>query len=99
MNEPFLKHIRGIHLHATTGGHRYHEMKKNPPPFIEDFDERFKYLYDRVGDIDQHKIATSDKVNRVIDLVQPDYLTLEFKSSSRQEQEILAKKQIEILNL
>ena len=99
MNEPFLKHIRGIHLHATTGSHLYHEIKENPPAYIKDFDERFKYLYDHVGEIDQHRIATSDKVNRVLDLVQPDFLTLEFKSNSRQEQEILAKRQMEILNL
>lgn len=96
-HQDLLPYFKGIHLHISTGGSYYQWIRHHPPEKIDDFYRRFEEIYRQVGKIDMHKIARSEKVNKIIDLVEPEYLVLEFKSSNRKEREKLAREQLSIL--
>lgn len=91
--------FKGIHLHVSVSGECARAYRANPPDLAEDFYERFGQIYTYVSRIDTHQIARSSRARRVIDLIEPEYLVLEFKADTREEREGLAKDQIELLAL
>lgn len=91
-------YFKGIHLHVSVSGETVKKLQKNPPILSKDFYKRFEEIYQYVSEIDQHKISTSNLTKKVIDLIEPEYLVLEFKAINRGEREEKVRKQMEIVN-
>ncbi|MDO5036978.1 MAG: TIM barrel protein [Tissierellia bacterium] len=91
------KYFRGIHLHASVTGPIREYYRQNPPKLPEDFMDRFREIYQYIGQIDTHGLALSDQARRVIDYIEPDYLVLEFKYQDRQDLVAKVKRQLGVL--
>ena len=64
--------IHGIHLNLSLSG-EYVKTFKREYPQNANLEERYKHIIK----IDQHRIYTNPKVQKIIDLVKPDYLVHE----------------------
>lgn len=91
------EYFKGIHLHVSVSGDYVEKIEKNPPKLPVDFYDRFEAIYEYVSHIDQHEISTSFSTNRVVNLISPEFLVLEFKASNRVEREDKAIRQMKIL--
>lgn len=82
-----LDFIRGIHLHQTLNGEYVQRIKENPLELTSGYYGRSMGIMSHIFEIDNHKPFISDRLERLIQDIAPEYLVLEFISSSREEHE------------
>ena len=77
------KSIRGIHFHQSLSG-RYvrSSVGQLPEDYPEDYFEAFLYTYPHIQSIDRHHPWTDSNCVRIIETVEPSYLTHELSSRS-----------------
>ena len=92
--EEVRKAIRGIHLHQSLTGAYMAAVAAHPPILFIDPIKRMEQVYTHAFTCDQHRPFTCPGVREFIRWIDPEYLTLEFISSSRVEQEAMLKEQL-----
>lgn len=80
-------YIRGIHLNQSLTGEYVKKLLEKKGEIPGTYPERLKACYEHVFKIDRHLPFTSARVREVIETVQPEYLTYEFITGSREEHE------------
>ncbi len=92
--EAVRKTIRGIHLNQSLTGAYMSETAAHPPVLSRDPQKRMEQVYTHAFSCDQHRPFTCPGVQAFIQWIDPEYLTFEFISQSRAEQEAMLKKQL-----
>ena len=92
--EEVRKAIRGIHLHQSLTGAYMAAVAAHPPILFIDPIKRMEQVYTHAFTCDQHRPFTCPGVREFIRWIDPEYLTFEFISSSRMEQEAMLKEQL-----
>ena len=92
--EAVRKAIRGIHLHQSLTGAYMAAVAAHPPILFIDPIKRMEQVYTHAFTCDQHRPFTCPGVREFIRWIDPEYLTFEFISSSRMEQEAMLKEQL-----
>ena len=92
--EEVRKAIRGIHLHQSLTGAYMAAVAAHPPILFIDPIKRMEQVYTHAFTCDQHRPFTCPGVREFIRWIDPEYLTFEFTSSSRMEQEAMLKEQL-----
>lgn len=88
--------IRGVHLHQTLEGAYAEEFRAGKHPVPEEYTERFCRAMDYISRIDAHEPFTDPGVLGLLSRIQPEYLTLEFLSRDRREQEEKMNRQLRL---
>jgi sugar phosphate isomerase/epimerase len=70
-------YIKGVHINDTKG-HRY-KKSKNYEIFKEE-----NNVWDHIVNLDQHLPFRSERINKIIELVNPDYKVIEVKSTHKE---------------
>ena len=92
--EAVRKAIRGIHLNQSLTGDYMASVAAHPPVLSADLVKRMEQVYTHAFSCDQHRPFTCPGVQAFIEWIDPEYLTFEFISRSRAEQEAMLKKQL-----
>ncbi len=92
--EAVRKTIRGIHLNQSLTGAYMSETAAHPPVLSRDPQKRTEQVYTHAFQCDQHQPFACPGVQALIEWIDPEYLTFEFISRSRAEQEAMLKKQL-----
>ena len=92
--EEVRKAIRGVHLHQSLTGEYMAAVAADPPMLSTDPAKRMEQVYTHAFACDQHRPFTCPGVREFIDWIDPEYLTFEFISRSRAEQEAMLKEQL-----
>jgi sugar phosphate isomerase/epimerase len=80
-----LGFIRGIHLNQTLSGEYAERIMRNPIKVEGSYYDKVMALQYHVYEIDNHKPFLSKRIGTILDRIRPEYLVLEFISSSREE--------------
>ena len=91
--------IRGIHLNQSLTGAYMAETAAHPPVLSADPKKRMEQVYTHAFRCDQHRPFTCPGVRDFIEWIDPEYLTFEFISRSRAEQEAMLQEQLEALDM
>ena len=97
--EDVRRAIRGIHLHQSLTGEYMAAVAAHPPVLSTDLAERMEQVYTYAFACDRHRPFTCPGVRELIEWIDPEYLTLEFISRSRAEQEAMLREQLAALGL
>jgi sugar phosphate isomerase/epimerase len=92
-----LGFIKGVHLHQTLGGEYAEHIMRNPLAVEGSYYDKVMALQRHVYKIDNHKPFLSKRIGMLLDRINPDYLVLEFISSSREEHSRFIAEQKEFL--
>lgn len=96
-NPDLIPYVRGIHLHQSVTGEVARKIYANPPSTEGSFYERFARAYELVFQLDTHQIMTAPGTRELIEFLDPEYLTYEFRNENRKEREEKLKKQWDAL--
>ena len=96
--EDVRRYIRGIHLNQSLTGEYMAAVAAQPPILSADPEKRMEQVYTHAFACDQHKPFTCPGVRDFIEWIDPEYLTFEFISSSRAEQEAMLREQLAALD-
>ena len=77
------KRVRAMHLHRSFSGEYVREHTGSLPPLAPTYSERFAQAYGHILNIDRHQPWQTDAVRRVVECVQPEYLTHELSAHGR----------------
>ena len=97
--EEVRKAIRGVHLHQSLTGAYMAAVAADPPILSEDPAKRMEQVYTHAFACDQHRPFTCPGVREFIQWIDPEYLTFEFISRSRAEQEAMLREQLTALGM
>ena len=97
--EAVRRAIRGIHLNQSLTGAYMAETASHPPVLSADPKKRMEQVYTHAFRCDQHRPFTCPGVRDFIEWIDPEYLTFEFISRSRAEQEAMLLEQLEALDM
>ena len=97
--EDVRRAIRGIHLHQSLTGEYMAAVAAHPPVLSQDPARRMEQVYTHAFACDQHRPFTCSGVRGFIEWIDPEYLTFEFISRSRAEQEAMLREQLAALGL
>ncbi len=78
--------IRGIHLNQSLTGPYVRSLLAEQEEIPQDYREKEAACYRHVFQIDSHLPFTTPRVKEIVDAVNPEYLTFEFITGSREEQ-------------
>ena len=95
--EAVRKAIRGIHLHQSLTGDYMAAAAARPPVLSPDPEKRMEQVYTHAFRCDGHRPFTCPGVRGFVDWIDPEYLTFEFISRSRTEQETMLQEQLAAL--
>ena len=95
--EAVRKAIRGIHLNQSLTGDYMASVAAHPPALSRDPQKRMEQVYTHAFSCDRHRPFTCPGVQAFIEWIDPEYLTFEFISRSRAEQEAMLKVQLDAL--
>ena len=95
--EAVRKAIRGIHLNQSLTGDYMASVADHPPALSRDPQKRMEQVYTHAFSCDRHRPFTCPGVQAFIEWIDPEYLTFEFISRSRAEQEAMLKVQLDAL--
>ena len=95
--EAVRKAIRGIHLNQSLTGEYMAHVAAHPPILSADPKKRMEQVYTHAFRCDQHRPFTCPGVEAFVDWIDPEYLTFEFISRSRAEQEDMLQEQLNAL--
>lgn len=91
--------IRGIHLNQSLTGEYMASVAAHPPVLSADPTKRMEQVYTHAFRCDRHRPFTCPGVRDFIEWIDPEYLTFEFISRSRAEQEAMLQEQLEALDM
>ena len=97
--EEVRRAIRGIHLNQSLTGAYMAETAAHPPVLSADPKKRMEQVYTHAFRCDQHRPFTCPGVRDFIEWIDPEYLTFEFISRSRSEQEAMLQEQLKALDM
>lgn len=78
-------YIDGMHLQQSLTGAYVKKIMQNPPDLKEDFWDRFWQCSEHIFNIDAHLPFVHPEVNKLVQRISSEYLTLEFISSDTAE--------------
>ena len=88
------RYIKGMHLQQSLTGDYVRNLLKNPPPKLEGtYYERMGQIYPYIYGMDSHLPFTGKGLRELIDRINPDFLTYEFITRGRDEQEEFVSQQ------
>ena len=96
--EEVRRAIRGIHLHQSLTGAYMAAVAARPPVLSADPRKRMEQVYSHAFACDEHRPFTCPGVREFIRWIDPEYLTFEFISRSRAEQEAMLREQRAVLD-
>lgn len=91
------EYIKGIHLNKSLSGEFIKKLIANSPGFKETFEERHWQTFEHIFKIDLHQPFTAKGVNQLINRINPDYLTMEFITSTLKQQNAYKEEQLNYL--
>jgi sugar phosphate isomerase/epimerase len=94
-----LSFIKGVHLHQTLSGEYAERIMRNPLKVEGSYYDKVMALQYHVYEIDNHKPFLSKRIGSVLNRINPEYLVLEFISSSREEHSRFIAEQMEFLDM
>ena len=97
--EAVRKAVRGIHLHQSLTGAYMADVAAHPPVLATDPQKRMEQVYTHAFQCDRHQPFTCPGVREFVDWIDPEYLTFEFISRSRAEQEAMLHEQRQALGM
>lgn len=86
-HEKLLPFFKGVHLHQSLSGEYVKSIIKNPPMLSENPAERFRQTFEHVFRVDRHEPFTTPEVRELVKLVNPDFLTFEYITETREQLE------------
>ena len=89
--------IRGIHLHQSLTGTYIADVAAHPPVLSIDPQKRMEQVYTHAFRCDRHRPFTCPGVGDLVRWIDPEYLTLEFISRSREEHQAMLRAQLAAL--
>ena len=92
-----LSFIRGVHLHQSLSGEYAEEQKRAWTPDTGSYGDRKLAVIPHIYKIDTHQPFASERVNELIERIQPEYLVLEQMSADRFEHVRKLKEQLRFL--
>ena len=95
--EDVRRAIRGIHLHQSLTGEYMAAVAAHPPVLSTDPQQRMEQVYTHAFRCDEHRPFTCPGVGQFIEWIDPEFLTFEFISRSRAEQEAMLQEQLTAL--
>ncbi len=98
-NLDIKSYIKGIHLSKSISGEYVKSQIEKYRKDDADYSEIHNDIIYHVLKIDQHKPFTKQKIKKLIDIINPDYLVYEFITSSLEELSEFIKIQNEALEL
>jgi len=90
-------YIRGVHLHQSITGAHVKQMLKEGVARTGDYWTDFGNVYRHILQIDCHQPLSVSETKRLIERIEPEYLTHEFITSSRIEHEIALEMQTKVI--
>lgn len=84
-HEDLLPYFKGIHLQQSLTGAYVKQILANPPALEEDPSKRFCQLFEHIFRLDLHQPFTHPEIADFVRRVNPDYLTFEYITRTRQE--------------
>ena len=84
-NTSIIPWIRGVHLQQSLTGEYIKNFLANPPEFSKDPVEYACQCYEHIFAIDRHEPFTCQGIPELIQRIQPDYVTYEYITRSREE--------------
>lgn len=99
---PITDWIRGIHLQMSLGGaykrRQKKEWRKHPLDFSAiPFYDLYRMAYEHANRIDLHQPFLGEGVRELVERIDPEYVTLEFRQNSREEYESFVEAQSRLL--
>lgn len=85
--------VCGVHLHQSLTGDYCETVRKNPPVMKESYAQRLGQMFEHAFAVDQHLPFTCEGVDRLIQRIQPEYLTFEFITESRAQHDDFLRRQ------
>lgn len=79
------KEFKALHLHKSTTGEYIQKHKSLDIIPKEDFYERWSQGYDIILNIDMHQPFENPRVQEILELVEPEYVTHEISAKNREE--------------
>lgn len=79
------KYFNALHLHKSTTGNYISKLKTMNIIPKKDFYDRFAQSYDIILNIDQHLPFESERVQEILELVQPEWCIHEVTAKNREE--------------
>lgn len=84
-HEALLPMIRGIHLNQSLSGDYMRDYLKHPLTPKSDPEELATQTFLHIFQVDQHRPFTAPGVRELVSRIDPDYVTLEYITRSREE--------------
>lgn len=82
LHKDFLPYIKGLHLNKSLSGKYIKDaLKKQLKPIGKDYFEQFMNSYSHILKIDQHKPFTSERINEVIEIINPEFVVHELSGN------------------
>lgn len=91
------KWIKGVHFHQSLSGEYIDHILGQKIELKADYWERFGQVYEYIFLADKHEPFTAPGVKDLIERMHPEYLTYEFITRNREEQEKFLARQIAVL--
>lgn len=83
--EDFLAWIHGIHLQQSLTGAYVEDCLTHPHILSDDPMEQMNQLFTHIFAIDKHQPFTAPGVRELVERIQPEYVTLEYITESREQ--------------
>ena len=91
------RYIKGIHLNQSLSGAYVKKVLSAPPILGGTYWQKLSAMYPHIGSIDYHAPFTAPGLSRLIRRIDPEFLTYELISASREQHEQLLQEQLRAL--
>ena len=98
-NDSLSRWIKGVHLNQSLTGDAVRHMLSQKVSLAKDYYERWCQVFSYIFQIDLHQPFTAKGINKLIERIQPEYLTFELISRNRKEHEQMLEAQIKSLGI
>ncbi|KIR02470.1 hypothetical protein P261_01285 [Lachnospiraceae bacterium TWA4] len=90
-NKTIIPFIKGLHLHQSLSGEYVENFRKNLPLLEDDIEKLMAQAFEHVFKLDEHKPFAIPEVRELVKYINPDYVTYEYITRSREENEEFLK--------
>lgn len=91
--------IKGIHLNQSLTGEYCEKTRNNPPQMEPTYEGRYGQMFFHAFAVDQHQPFTGEGIQKLVERIDPEYVTFEFITENRAQHEAYLKEQLEALGL
>lgn len=84
-HEDLIPYIRGVHLNQSLTGDYVKEWLKDPEKLTGTPEDRFRKIYEHIFQIDRHEPFTVPETKKLVERIDPQYVTYEYITRSREE--------------